>query len=130
MSFEERVRDLTAGKSATRTRVFTVAEVHDHQDLTGDRARAPGAVPIGMLGGMISEILGTRLPGRGTNWLKQKLHFEADGRIGEAITTEVIITRVRPDKALVNLASTCTGEDGRVLCRGESLVLVRELELS
>lgn len=129
MSFDERVRDLPVGRSEARTRTFTAGEILDHQQLTGDAPTAPGLVPIGMLGGMVSELLGTRLPGRGTNWLKQKLVFVGEARVDEALTTTIEITRVRPDKALINLASVCTGSDGRVICRGESLVLVRELEL-
>jgi acyl dehydratase len=85
-------------------------------------------VPVGLLAGMVSELLGTRLPGRGTNWLKQKYRFVEVARVGEPLTARVEISRVRPDKALVNLSSTCTTSDGRVIFHGESLVLVKELE--
>lgn len=117
------------GQSDARTRSFTAEEVAEHEALTGDVAPSAGTVPVGMLGGMVSELLGTRLPGRGTNWLKQKLVYSGVARVGEPVTTRLEIVRLRPDKALVNLESTCTDAHGAVICRGESLVLVRELEL-
>lgn len=128
MSFDFMDR-FRVGQSEARTRTFTAQEVAEHEALTGDLAPSVGTVPVGMLGGMISELLGTRLPGRGTNWLKQRLVFSGTARVGEPLTTHLEIVRLRPDKALVNLESTCTDAHGTVICRGESLVLVRELEL-
>lgn len=128
MSFDFMDR-FRVGQSEARTRTFTAQEVAEHEALTGDLAPSVGTVPVGMLGGMISELLGTRLPGRGTNWLKQRLVFSGTARVGEPLTTHLEIVRLRPEKALVNLESTCTDARGTVICRGESLVLVRELEL-
>ena len=40
----------------------------------------------------------------------------------------VEITRLRSEKELVNLRTTCTTAAGTIVCSGESLVLVRDLE--
>lgn len=77
---------------------------------------------------MFSDLLGTRLPGRGTNWLKQSLQFTAPARIGDALTATVEIVRVRPDKALINLSTVLRDSQGVLICRGEALVLVKEHE--
>jgi acyl dehydratase len=85
-------------------------------------------VPGGLLGGMFSDLLGTTLPGRGTNWLKQTLRFSAEAPIDQPITARVIVTRLRPNKELVNLRTECTMTDGTAVCSGDALVFVRDLE--
>jgi acyl dehydratase len=77
---------------------------------------------------MFSFLLGTELPGRGTNYLKQKLAFLTPARVGEAITATVEITRVRPDKDLVNLRTMCVSACGEIVCEGEALVLVKDVK--
>ena len=46
----------------------------------------------------------------------------------EALTATVSIIRLRADKELVNLATRIHAADGRLICDGEALVLVRNLE--
>ena len=48
--------------------------------------------------------------------------------MGEEISATVEIIRLRPSKHLVNLRGTCTTADGTTVCRGRSLVLVKDLE--
>lgn len=132
---------LRPGMSASCSRVFGVADLGEYGDLVGDRnpvfrdegaARAAGyagrIVPWPLLAGMFSDLLGTRLPGRGTGWMKQQLRYPAPAYPGEELTATVSIVRLRADKELVNLATRVTAADGRVVCDGEALVLVRNLE--
>ena len=44
------------------------------------------------------------------------------------ITATVEIIRLRPEKELVNLQTICTNPAGDIVCHGEALVLVRDLE--
>jgi len=85
-------------------------------------------VPGPLLGGMISCLLGTQLPGRGTNWLKQRLEYPAPAFVGEEITATAQVIRLRPEKELVNLQTICTNARGEIVCQGEALVLVKDLE--
>lgn len=122
-------KGLSLGQSCSLERTFTPADLAEYIALTGDdnpAYRAP-RLPGGLLGGLFSYLLGTRLPGRGTNWLKQKLAFPAPAHPGEPLLARVEIARLRPEKDLVNLATTCTAPGGRVVCRGEALVLVKDL---
>jgi len=132
---------LTLGDSVNDSRTFTEADLAEYGDLTGDRnplfrddayARCRGfegrVIPGPLLGGMFSDLLGTRLPGRGTGWMKQSLRYPAPAYPGEALTATVTITRLRRDKELVNLSTRVTAPGGRVVCEGEALVLVRNLE--
>ena len=143
------------GQSAELARTFSAADLLEYRDLSGDTnpafsepaaslagagfpRPAPGGetpplhpalqVPGGLLGGLFSTLLGTRLPGRGTNWLKQRLAFPAPCYAGQEVTARVEIVRLRPEKDLVNLRTTCAAPNGQIVCEGEALVLVRDLE--
>ncbi|MBN7768633.1 hypothetical protein KUV44_09485 [Marinobacter daepoensis] len=80
-------------------------------------------VPEPLIAGLFSYLLGMELPGKGTNYLKQSMTFAAQARVNEPLTATVRISRLRPDKALVNLETICSGDNDRVICRGEALVL-------
>jgi acyl dehydratase len=129
------------GMSASSIRTFATADLEEYGDLSGDRnpifrddaeARARGfkrrIVPWPLLAGMFSDVLGTRLPGRGTAWLKQQLRNLSAAHPGEALTATVLVTRLRAEKELVNLSTRVRAADGRIVCDGEALVLVRYLE--
>jgi acyl dehydratase len=134
-------KNLRIGQRAWVSRVFTAAELTEYANLTGDTnpvftdteyATETGfngpVVPGSLIGGMFSYLLGTRLPGRGTNYLKQRLVFLAPIYSGEKIKAEVEVIRLRPEKELVNLRTVCTNPAGEMVCEGEALVLVRDLE--
>lgn len=132
---------LRLGATASDERVLTPADLDEYGDLVGDRnpifrddraAQARGfngrVVPGPLLAGMFSGLLGTRLPGRGTGWMKQALRYPAPAYPGETLIATVTITRLRADKELVNLSTRVLAADGRAVCDGEALVLVRNLE--
>ncbi|MEX2542350.1 MAG: hypothetical protein WD314_11105, partial [Trueperaceae bacterium] len=120
------------GQIASTSRAFTESDVAAYRSLSGDHGLAfgPGqqsGVPGPLLSGMFSCLLGTKLPGRGTNWLKQSLSFPARASPNERITASVEIVRMRSEKGLVNLRTVCTGDGGRVVCEGEALVLIADV---
>ncbi|MEZ4641157.1 MAG: MaoC/PaaZ C-terminal domain-containing protein [Chloroflexota bacterium] len=118
------------GQSANLMRTFTSADITEYIDLVGDENelyRENGRLPGALLGGLFSCLLGTELPGRGTNWLKQSLRFPRPAYVGEAITASVTITRLRPEKHLVNLRTICTNPAREIVCEGEALVLAKEM---
>ena len=122
-------------QTAQLTAVFTEKELDIYKSLTGDsnprytgkNSEGQNIVPADLLMGLISNILGTRLPGRGTNWLKQKLSFPDEAYTGEEITATIEVTSLRPEKSLVNLHSECKTAGGKIVCIGESLVLIKDL---
>ena len=124
----EMYKGLSIGQSASSTRTFTAEEIQIYSSLTGDSIFDTGCIPGPMLGGMVSNLLGTRVPGYGTMWLKQHFEFPTFAHVGEAITATVKISRFRPEKDLVYLDVRCINPHGQVVCRGETLVFVGDLE--
>ncbi len=134
-------KHMKIGQEAKSKRTFTKNDLEDYACLTGDHnplilsssfAKDAGLngciIPGPLLSGMFSSLLGTKLPGRGVNWLKQKLHFPNPAYIGEEITAKVTIVRFRPQKALINLYGTCVTSKNKVVCQAESLMLARQMQ--
>lgn len=110
------------GDRASVTRRFTPEALAAFTALCGTQPN--GTVPEPLIGALFSFLLGVELPGPGTNYLKQDLAFLAPVPAGATLTATVEITRLRPEKHLVDLDATCRDETGRLVCRGRSLVLV------
>ena len=119
--------DFALGQRATLARTFFARDVEAFAAFAA--CDGAGDVPNALVGGLFSTLLGTALPGRGTNWMKQSLRFLRRARVGERLTATVEIVRLRPDKQLVNLRVACVDEAGALVCDGEALVMARELDL-
>ena len=119
--------DYAIGDKATLERTFAAGDVAEFAALVGGCLDGAEHVPTGLVGGLFSTLLGTALPGRGTNWMKQTLRFRSRARVGERLTATVEIVRLRPDKRLVNLRAICVNDAGATICDGESLVLALEM---
>jgi hypothetical protein len=121
---------LRLGDSALRVRVFTFADLAAYRHLSGDAGLRFGdggaGVPGPLLAGMISDLLGTSLPGLGTMWMKQSLVFVGSAPVGGEVTAEVTINRMVPEKNLVYLDSECRA-GGEVVLAGRTLVMVPNL---
>jgi acyl dehydratase len=134
-------KGFSVGQQAELRRGFTPDDLLEYADLARDPnpwfidaqfAQKNGlknqVVPGGLIGGLFSTLLGTRLPGPGTNYLKQDLHFLAPAYPGEEMTARVTIIRLRPEKQLVNFDTTCTNSVGEVVCQGDALVLISDVQ--
>ncbi|NIB41766.1 phosphate acetyltransferase [Pseudomaricurvus alkylphenolicus] len=110
------------GDRAETERRFSKADLEDFGRLSGF-APENGQVPEPLLAGMISDLLGTTLPGEGTMYMKQKTDFKARGQADETVVASVEITRIREDKQLINLKTRCLNSRGDVLSEGEALVI-------
>ena len=119
-------KGLEVGMSASRTRRFARSDVADFVRLVHDPnplfAGEDPELPPGLLTGMDSWVLGVDLPGRGTNWLKQRHFFHRSIAVPVEVTSTVTITRIRPEQGLINLATRCTTSAGPI-SSGEALVL-------
>lgn len=114
------------GQTAALTRSFDVDDVARYVALGGHQP-ADGDVPEPLVNALFSKLLGVELPGQGTNYLKQESEFFDTARVGEALTASVEITRLRPEKDLVDLRTRCVGEDGKLISEGRALVYVADV---
>jgi acyl dehydratase len=134
-------KGLQIGQRAETQRIFSTQDLAEYGDLTGDanplfsdsdytrqRGLIGSIVPGALLGGLFSCLLGTQLPGQGTNYLKQKLQFLAPAFADQELMASVEIVRLRPEKQLVNLCTLCTNPAGETVCDGEALVWVSDVK--
>lgn len=77
-----------------------------------------------LVSGVVSAVLGTRLPGPGAVYLSQSLQFRAPVFVGDTVTAAVEVIAVRSDKPVVTLRTTCTRQDGVIAVEGEAVLLV------
>jgi acyl dehydratase len=119
--------EIKTGDTAKVTRRFTADDLAGFAALAGVHAESLDQVPEPLVGALFSYLLGVKVPGPGTNYLKQEIAFIAPVPLGEELTATVTVTRLRPDKHLCDLATVLTGADGRRLAEGRALVLVRDV---
>jgi phosphotransacetylase/acyl dehydratase len=73
----------------------------------------------GMWGaGLISAVLGTKLPGPGTIYLGQELRFLHPVSIGDTMTAKVTVHEKKPAKGDVTLDCVCTNQRGETVITG------------
>ena len=94
----------------------------------GGQAPLAGELPEPLIGALFSYLLGVKLPGTGTNYLKQESQYLAPAMVDDALTACVEISRLRPKKHLVDLETTCTNQSGRLVCKGRALVYIEDVE--
>lgn len=114
------------GDAAETSRIISTEDVSEYYALT-QQANVDDHVPEPLIGALFSYLLGVRLPGQGANYLKQETRFHRVARVGETLTARVEITRLRPDKHLVDLSTTCTDEKGQLIASGRALVSARDV---
>ena len=128
--------DLQIGQTASLAKTITEADillfaavstdtnpVHIDAD-AAKRSQFGERIAHGMLSaGLISAVLGTRLPGPGTIYLSQTLKFLAPVRIGATVTATAEIIALDPARRRATMRTVCrVGET--VVIEGEALVMV------
>ncbi|MBF0452643.1 MAG: MaoC family dehydratase [Candidatus Magnetomorum sp.] len=82
-----------------------------------------GRIAHGMLlAGFISSVIGMKLPGPGTIYIKQDLVFKGPAKIGDTVTARVEVLDVNLEKNRVRLKTSCINEEGKELVGGEALI--------
>ncbi len=131
--------ELAVGQFAEHTKTVTETDVVMYAGITGDfnpmhvnqayaeQTRFGGRLAHGMLtAGLISAVLGTRLPGEGSIYMSQSLRFMRPVRIGDTITARIEVIELLPDKQRVRLATSCRNQNQEKVLDGEALVMMQE----
>ncbi len=120
-------KGMKVGDHAEIRRTFATTDLAAFREMADCPGVALDTVPEPLIGALFSYLLGVELPGFGTNYLKQELDFARPVPSDVPLIARVEITRLRPDKHLVDLATTCRDADGTIYCRGRALVLARDV---
>lgn len=123
------------GQSAEMTKVFTEEDVFLFAGITGDRnpvhiskefaekTRFGERIAHGLLtAGVLSAVIGMKLPGPGCLYLSQTLSFLAPVRIGDEITARVEIVEVISEKRL-RLKTQCFNQRRELVLDGEAVIV-------
>lgn len=130
------LEDLSPGMSETLSKTVSQADILGFADITGDTnpvhldddfaacTMFGERIAHGMLSaGLISAVLGTRLPGPGCIYLSQSLKFRAPVMIGDQVSATVTVTEVNPERRHITLDTVCKVGD-KVVLAGEAKLMV------
>jgi phosphotransacetylase/acyl dehydratase len=134
---ENRIFDeIKIGDSASLIRKLTMDDINLFAVMSGDVNPAHvdeeyaksdmfhKIIAHGMWGGsLISTLLGTKLPGPGTMYLGQTLHFRRPVALGDTITVSVTATAKDEERHRVTFDCECVNQRGEVVISGSAEVL-------
>ena len=136
------IAQLQPGDHAEITRVverddvaaFVVA-VGDYNPVHSDRAYAAGTpfreplAPGIFTAGLISAVIGTRLPGPGAIYLSQSLQFMKPVKPGDTITARAEIVEVIADRNRIRMRTTCVNQRDEEVLSGEAWVMPSKVDV-
>jgi len=130
------IHELRAGDVAEmvhRVDAVGVAElvraVGDYNPIHSDpryAATTPFKEPIApgvFTAGLISAVIGTRLPGPGAIYLSQSLEFRKPVKLGDAITARVTVVEVIRERNRIRLLTVCRNQRDEEVLTGEAWVM-------
>jgi 3-hydroxybutyryl-CoA dehydratase len=128
--------ELEIGMSEQMSHVIASADVIEFAELTGDRnpihlsddyaagTQFQRRIAHGLYtAGLISTVLGTRLPGPGVIYVSQTLNFRGPVFIGDRVDVKVEVAELVPERRRARLACTCSVR-GETVLDGEAWVKV------
>jgi acyl dehydratase len=100
--------------------------VHLDQDYA-KATRFGAKIAHGMLiGSFISNVIGTRMPGEGSIYMKQEMTFLRPVYYGDRITVEIAVKALQKDRNRAVLSTDCYNQKGEKVLAGEALVMPKE----
>jgi len=128
--------EISVGDSAKITRKLTRRDIELFAVVSGDinpahlddeyadKSMFHGVIAHGMLSvGMVSAVLGTKLPGPGTIYLEQGIKFLKPVRPNDTIEATLTVTARDPEKKTLTLNCICVNQKGQEVIIGIATVL-------
>ena len=128
--------DLEEGMTDVFAKTITDADIITFAGISGDtnpvhlnhefasETMFEGRIAHGMLtASFISTVIGTKMPGAGCIYVSQNLRFKAPVRSGETVTATCTVTKLIPEKRLIELKTVCT-VSGKPVVDGEATIMV------
>ena len=132
-------QEIKIGQTARISKQITQIDLTLYAAITGDfnpvhfdpvysaQTRFKGPIAHGMIAaGLVSGLIGMKLPGPGTIYLKQTLDFLVPVKINDVITACVEVIALL-DKNRVRLKTTCMNQEGVMVLEGEALVIAPDI---
>lgn len=129
------IDELKVGDSAQFSKTVSEGDVYLFAGITGDfnpahvdeeyakKTYFGTRIAHGLLSaGFISAVLGNRLPGPGSIYLRQELTFLGTVKIGDTITARVEVAEIDTVKGRVRMLTTCDNQEGKRVLTGEAVV--------
>jgi len=129
--------DFRIGEQASLSKTITDPDVFTLAELVGDfnpihldaeyarKSRFGRRIAHGVFSaGLISAVLGNKLPGPGSIYLSQQIEFLAPVYIGDTITATVEVLSWRSDKRIITLKTDCHNQDNKQVVTGQAVLMV------
>jgi len=126
---------LKIGNSDEFTKTVSESDIYLFAGITGDLNPAhindayakntffKERIAHGMLiGGFISTVIGTKLPGPGSIYREQQLKFLSPVHIGDTITARVEIKDIDTEKNRITLQTSCFNQDEIMVVDGKAVI--------
>jgi len=129
--------NINIGDTASITKVITQKDVEIFAQISDDlnpvhlddsfaaKTIFGKRIAHGMLvGGLISGVIGTKLPGRGSIYLSQIMSFKKPVYFEDTITAVVKVIDIREDKPIITLNTQCLNQNQELVIEGEAIVML------
>lgn len=130
------IEQLTIGQQCSYSKTITESDVYLFAGITGDfnpahlnaeyakKTAFHERIAHGMLSAsLISTILGTELPGKGTIYARQEVKFLSPVHFGDTITVTAEVMKIISEKNRVVLRTYAVNQDGKIVLDGQATVL-------
>ncbi len=134
-----KINDLFIGQSCSLSKSFSLKDVEEFAKLSMDdnpvhldsvyasNSLFGKRIVHGYLtSSLFSAIIGTKMPGNGSIYIKQDLTFKKPVFHDEVITATVTVRDIKLEKSIVFLDTICTKNNGEVAIEGNAIVKLIE----
>ena len=136
-----KIININIGDTAQINKTINEFDINMYSRITGDnnpihldqeyakKTQFKGRIAHGLLcAGLISAVLGTKLPGPGAIYLSQELKFLHPVYIGDTITAQVKVTDLNPIKKIIKLVTWCFNQNSKEVIIGKAILLMESIE--
>ncbi|WDP91859.1 MAG: MaoC family dehydratase [Desulfobacter sp.] len=129
------IDQLSIGDRDSFTKTVSETDIYLYAGLTGDLNPAhineeyakqtffKGRIAHGLfISGLISTVIGMKLPGPGSIYRDQQVSFLAPVRMGDTITASVEIKVIEKEKNKITLETQCFNQEGTMVIDGSAVI--------